>query len=113
VLGTASYEQNKVMHTQTLVGPRSLKIHIFLDIKDFQSTWLADAATLYNILVTTHIFILVTTHIFLDVFNGFSVAQIFLIQLFSIIYIQKFALHSHARQGITYSPSLSEDKKIL
>jgi hypothetical protein len=81
------------MHTQTLVNPRSLKIHIFLDIKDIHSTWLPDAATLCNILVTAHIF--------LQIFKGFSVAQIFLIQLFSIMYSQKFALRSHARQGIT------------
>jgi len=64
-LGTASYEQNKVMHTQTLVGPRSLKIHIFLGIKDLHSTWLDDVASFCDILLTAHIF----SH----VFKGFSV----------------------------------------
>lgn len=56
-LDTASYEQNKVMHIQTLVGPWSLNIHISLDIKYLHSAWLADAATLCNILVTAHIFL--------------------------------------------------------
>jgi hypothetical protein len=71
-------------------------MHIFLDIKDLHSAWLANAATFCNILGAASIF--------LQVFKGFSAAQIILIQLFSIMYSQKFTLRSQARQGITVFP---------